>query len=97
MIRIIARFHVKPGHRGELFAGLADNIPRTRAEEGCVEFEVYVDAADDEVVWLVEAWGSEAALGWHYEQPYAKAILDRLEDWLVEPPTLVRAVPFPLP
>ncbi|HFE44534.1 MAG TPA: hypothetical protein ENJ18_03430 [Nannocystis exedens] len=73
---------------------MAANIPRTGKEEGCVAFDVYVDRDDDEVVWLVEAWRSDAAIGRHCEQAYAEAILDRVDDWLVEPPAVARCVTF---
>ncbi len=94
MVQIVARFIVRPAYRDSFDRALADNIPQTRTEAGCVRFDAYTEEGRDEAIWLIETWTSEDALASHYEQPYARAILDQVDDWCVEPPRIVRCAPF---
>lgn len=85
MIRVVAVITAKPGRRGDLLALFRANMPAVHAEQGCIEYQPFVDAggfsfqtpigADAFVV--LETWASAEALNAHAAAPhmasYAKA------------------------
>jgi quinol monooxygenase YgiN len=79
MIHVVAVIHAKPGQRGNLLAQFHANIPAVRAEKGCIEYGVAVDAepvlkfqtayGPDTVV-VVEKWADLDALKAHGAAPH---------------------------
>ena len=45
MIQVIAIIHAKPGMRSKILDFLHANVPKVRAEPGCVEYMATVDAS----------------------------------------------------
>ena len=86
MIRVVAILTAKPGRREELLALFRANMPAVHAEEGCIEYQPFVDAdgfagfqapiGPDAFV-VLETWASAEALKAHAAAPhmvaYAKA------------------------
>ena len=93
MIRVVAILTAKPGRRVELLKLFRANMPAVHAEQGCVEYQPFVDAdagfggfqapvgADAFVV--LETWESADALKAHAAAPhmtaYGKASKDLIE------------------
>ena len=82
MIHVIAIITAKPGQRENVLAAARANIPGVRAEEGCIEYSLAVDAeglgsfqtkfgADTFV--FVEKWRDAAALKAHAAAPHMAA------------------------
>jgi quinol monooxygenase YgiN len=79
MIHVIAVITAKPGQRENLLAQFRANIPTVRAEKGCIEYGVAVDAepalkfqttyGPDAVV-VVEKWENGDALKAHAAAPH---------------------------
>ena len=46
MIQVIAIIQAKPGMRSKILELLHANVPRVRAEPGCIEYMATVDASD---------------------------------------------------
>ena len=57
----------------------------TRAESGCVTFDLLMDMNDSTVFVLYENWKDRAALEVHFQQPYVKQVLKAYEETLAEP------------
>ena len=82
MIHVIAVITAKPGQRKSLLAEFHANIPAVRAENGCIEYGVAVDAepalkfqtayGPDAVV-VVEKWENLDALKAHGAAPHMVA------------------------
>jgi quinol monooxygenase YgiN len=86
MIRVVAVITANPGRREELLALFRANMPNVHAEDGCVEYQPFVDAegfggfqapiGPDAFV-VLETWASAEALKSHAAAPhmaaYAKA------------------------
>ena len=71
MIQVIATIELKPGCRDEFLPRLNANVPRVKAEDGCLAYDPFVDTDSglpvqgevrENVVTLVEAWTSIEAL-----------------------------------
>jgi len=65
----------KPGHEEELGRRMAELVVPTRAEDGCLRYELYRDLHDCAVWILCEAWATSAALDAHAASAHLKAFL----------------------
>jgi quinol monooxygenase YgiN len=87
MIHVIALIEVAPGRRDEFLAIFNELVPKVRAEKGCIEYGPAVDLepsmavqtpVGENVVVVVEKWGSVQALEAHlvapHVQEYRKAV-----------------------
>jgi quinol monooxygenase YgiN len=82
MIHVIAIITAKPGQRENILAAARANIPAVRAEEGCIEYSLAVDAeglgsfqtkfGPDTFV-FIEKWRDAAALKAHAAAPHMAA------------------------
>ncbi|MDE3176176.1 MAG: antibiotic biosynthesis monooxygenase [Pseudomonadota bacterium] len=93
MIRVVAVLTAKPGRRGDLLALFRANMPAVHAEDGCVEYQPFVDAegfgafqtpvGPDSFV-VLETWASADALKAHAAAPhmvtYGKASRELIAD-----------------
>jgi quinol monooxygenase YgiN len=89
MIQVIATIELKPGCRDDFLPLLNDNIPRVKAEDGCLAYDPCVDIdsgllsqgkISDDVVTLVEAWSSLEALQAHLKAPHMAAYREKVKD-----------------
>jgi quinol monooxygenase YgiN len=64
---LIARFHAAPDKREALRAALAALAPPTRAEPGCLSFEVLNSNRDPDLFFIHSRWQDEAAFDRHAE------------------------------
>ncbi|HVP09471.1 MAG TPA: putative quinol monooxygenase [Burkholderiales bacterium] len=81
MIHVVAVITAKPGQRANLLAAFRANIPAVRAETGCIEYGVAVDADTglpiqkkwgEDVVLVIEKWQSLDALKAHGAAPHMR-------------------------
>ncbi|NJR60861.1 MAG: antibiotic biosynthesis monooxygenase [Cyanobacteria bacterium CRU_2_1] len=66
-------------------AGFNQSTCSTRAESGCITFDLLKDTNDPTVFVLYENWKNRAALDAHFQQPYVKRVLQAYEETLAEP------------
>lgn len=82
MIHVIAVITAKPGQRDEVLRHFHANMPAVRAEQGCIEYGLAIDAdpalpvqtkyGPDTFV-VIEKWASLDALKAHAVAPHMKA------------------------
>lgn len=72
---MFAKFHAKAGKEDELKSRLLDMVAHTTKEEGCVFYKLHVDMENRDTFYFVECWRDQAALDFHMDTPYVKAIL----------------------
>ena len=93
MIQVIATIELKPDCLDEFLAILHENVPKVKAEEGCLAYEPSVDVDSglpvqgeirQNTVTLVEAWINLDALHAHLKTPhmatYREAVKDYVQD-----------------
>ena len=68
-LMIVVEFEVKPEHRSTFIELMKGHAQRTRAEDGCQQFDVLLPQEDQSRVLLVEAWRDQAALDVHLKLP----------------------------
>src|ERR1700730_15536644 len=61
-IMIVVEFEVKPENRNQFIELIKGHAQRSRAEDGCQQFDVLLPQEDHNRVLLVEAWRDQAAL-----------------------------------
>ncbi len=72
----ISYFHVKPEHRDELIRELLKLIKPTRAEPGCIYYELFLDNTDPNFLILSSKFVNQRALDDHEKQPYIVHFLE---------------------
>jgi quinol monooxygenase YgiN len=89
ILTIIARIKAKPGLEARMQQDLLSLLAPTRAESGCLTFDLLKDTSDPTVFVLYENWKNQAALDAHFQQPYTKQVLQTYEENLAEPITIL--------
>jgi quinol monooxygenase YgiN len=93
MIQVIATIDLKPGCREDFLPLLNDNVPKVKAEDGCLAYDPFVDIdsglpvqgeVSDNVVTLVEAWSSLEALQTHLKAPHMAEYRDKVKDMVTK-------------
>lgn len=66
---VVAKVKAKPGTIAELIAAQTILVHATRAEKGCIRYELSVSTKDPESVVFVETWESDETLQAHLDGP----------------------------
>jgi (4S)-4-hydroxy-5-phosphonooxypentane-2,3-dione isomerase len=82
-IMIVVEFEVKPEHRSGFIELMKGHAQRSRAEDGCQQFDVLLPQEDQSRVLLVEAWRDQAALDVHSRGPMMDKTRETYQPWLV--------------
>jgi quinol monooxygenase YgiN len=82
-IMIVVEFEVKPEHRNQFIELMRGHAQRSRAEDGCQQFDVLLPQEDQSRVLLVEAWRDQAALDAHSKGPMLAKTQDTYRPWLL--------------
>ena len=86
-IYIVALISPKPAHYETGLRALRQLLAPTRAEAGCIQFDLFEDPKTQQYV-LVEEFKSQAAIDFHYAQDYTKAVLTLYESILEKEPEI---------
>ena len=92
MIQVIATIELKPGFFDEFIPLLKANVPKVKAEDGCLAYDPFVDFDSglpvqgqirENAVTLVEAWTSVEALMAHLKTAHMAEYRDAVKDMVV--------------
>jgi quinol monooxygenase YgiN len=83
--RVIARITAKPDKVGEMIELLGRLIEPTRAEPGCVRYDLLHNTDDPTDFTFVEEWADEAALAAHFETDHIKNGLTKFAELAAAP------------
>ncbi len=87
-VTVVARLKAKPGQEEILRQELLALIPITRAEPGCVNYDLH-QAADDPTLFLFhENWTSKQHLDDHLARPHLTALLAKADELFGEAPQI---------
>ncbi len=88
MINVIASIHIKEGRLPEFIEIFKSNIPNVLKEKGCIEYLPTIDvhtglppqALDNNVVTIIEKWGSLEDLQAHLSAPHMLEYKETVKD-----------------
>ena len=87
-IYLIARVQAKAEHRGAVEAELRRMVAASRAEPGCLRYDLFADQDGSAGFSLVEAYHDAAALEAHRASAHYQAYRSRTGGWLAAPTTV---------
>lgn len=92
MIHIIATIEVHPGKRDAVLREIRVNIPKVRAEKGCLQYETAVDfnvglprqvPYRENAITIIEKWQTLDDLKAHLAAPHMAEYRERVKDMVV--------------
>lgn len=91
-VHILARHFARPDTVDEVRRILLSLIEPSRAEPGCLKYELLQNVHDRTDFTFVETFASEAALELHAAAPYIAGLAPRLNDLVGRPSQVSRCV-----
>ena len=85
---VVAVLTAKAGSEQQVQQALAALVEPTRAEPGCVSYDLHVSAADPATFITVESWRSQADLDAHMQTPHVQQALGAAGDHLAQAPAI---------
>ena len=74
MIKVVAKFSIKSDKIEEFKSVALQLINPTRAEEGCITYELCQDQKDETTFFFIEEWESKDLLNVHLKSPHIKEL-----------------------
>jgi len=93
-IVVIATATAKPGKEAELERALREVAAPTRAQRGCLQFELYRSAQNPATIIAFERWSSEEDHPRHMQGEHVKTLVKRFDGILAAPPDIVPMKPL---
>src|SRR6476659_1114859 len=95
-VHVVARHFAKPGAVAEVREILEGLIPLSRAEAGCLKYELFQNASDPTDFTFMETFASDAALALHASAPYVANLPSKLSGLIAQPSDVrvYRLLPF---
>jgi len=90
-LTIFGRFRARPGLEDQVAAAIAEVVPQTRAEAGCLGIESYRDARDLRLFFIHSVWPDEAAFDLHAGLPHTVRFLETVQPLIDHPLDVRRA------
>jgi quinol monooxygenase YgiN len=89
-VRVVARIVAQPDKVQQLKALLLRVVEPTRAEEGCMRYELHQSDTDPADFVFLEEWASSAAIAAHMQTPHILDALAKAASLLAAPPDIRR-------
>lgn len=86
-LSVFATITPKPEHLTETLSAIEAIMTVTRAENGCLRFDLHRGASTGQLH-LYEVWADRDAFDRHHAQPYTRAVMQQYRDWLAKPAEL---------
>ena len=83
-IRVVAKFHVKPEKIQEFMNLCNKLVDETVKEEGCLEYGLYQELQNPEILTMLEEWQDESSLDEHMKSNHFVEILPLVSECLVK-------------
>ena len=91
-LRVVARISVRPDKLDETLDAFTALVAATRAEPGCISYELLQNIAAPHELTVVEEWADAESLEAHFATDHFTAVAARAEELLTEPPDIRRFV-----
>jgi quinol monooxygenase YgiN len=89
-VTVIARMRAKPGQEALLRKLLLSLIEPTRAETGCINYDLHESTSNPGEFLFHENWTTVAALEAHLNSPHIAEAFRQVPDLLIAPPELTQ-------
>jgi quinol monooxygenase YgiN len=87
-LTVVATFTAKRGKEAQAKSALMALVAPTRAERGCVNYDLHQDAADPRQFLFHENWTSKAELDRHLETPHIATLKAQVAELFDVGPTI---------
>lgn len=84
-LTLIGRLKAKPGKESELRNALLNLVPLSRAEAGCINYDLHESLDEPGLFLLYENWTDQAALDLHFSFAHSKEFAANAPNLLAEP------------
>lgn len=84
-VTVLALFKAKQGLEETVRTEILALVGPTRAEAGCLNYDLHVSSEDPATLMLYENWVSKEDLDQHLAMPYLQAFLGKTDCLLAEP------------
>ena len=84
-LTVIAKFQTKPGLESRYKQELQGMLAPSRAETGCLNYDVFQSNDDPAIFFTYENWTGKDALDAHMETPHFKALSEKSKEILAKP------------
>ena len=89
-LAMVVEFRAAPGKADELRAELLGIVGPTRAEDGCLRYDLHVSREDPDVLAFYEVWATPEAHAAHDLTPHIAHIREVLPALVTGPPRVMR-------
>jgi quinol monooxygenase YgiN len=89
-VTVVVRIKAKTGMEVRVRQALLNLLKPTRAERGCINFDIHQAPNDPSLFLFHENWVSEEDLKRHFETPHMKRVIEEAKVLLAEPMELTR-------
>lgn len=89
-VTVVVRLRAKPGMEDQVWNELHNLLRPTRAEQGCLNFDMHQDPNDRGLFLFHENWICEMDLQRHFKTPHITEWIKKAEAMLAEPMQLTR-------
>jgi quinol monooxygenase YgiN len=93
-LNVVGVLKAKSGSEAILQAALSDLVEPTRAEAGCLSYELFASVVDATTFITIEQWRSQADLDAHLETPHTARALEAAADALDGGPAIHPLAPL---
>ena len=87
-LTVVARIKAKAGREDEVKQALLANVAPTRAERGCIGYDLHQSHEDPALFLFYENWESPEHLDVHSRSPHIQALRARAGELFAEPPLI---------
>lgn len=87
-IVLIAKAKIKPEFVEEAKKAALAIVADSRAESGCVNYDVHQSIEDETVLFWHETWKNKEAIDEHFQTPAFQNFMAKVEPFLAEPPQI---------
>lgn len=84
-IHVVARHFARPDNVDQVRRILLDLIEPSRAEPGCIKYELFQNVDDPTDFTFVETFASDDALKIHAASPYIASLASKMKDLVARP------------
>ena len=84
-VTVLARFRAKTGKDSDVLRAITSLIAPTKAEEGCINYDLHRAQDDPGLFLLYETWRDRQDLDDHLATPYLREFLEKAPELLAEP------------
>jgi quinol monooxygenase YgiN len=89
-VRVVAHLIAKPDKIDETRDALLSLLEPTRAEKGCIRYELMQNNVDPTDFAFVEEWSGDEALDLHLQTDHINLVVSRAEELFAAPPDIRR-------